>query len=267
MSRDDDRSTEALAERVCSEPADVLLIAGDIASGPVALGRCLALFESFAGPKLAVPGNHDIWVGQGSPADSWQMHEELIPALLTEFGFHPLHLRSKIVGTVGFVGTMGWYDYSFRDDLGIDVGHYEAKVFPGMAEPLWSDARHVKLPMTDVELTQLLTERLVTQLAEVAKTDHIVALVHHVVTKRLLFHPRILVPRIWRFLNAFLGSEQLGAALSGSHKVTQVFCGHIHRARSLRHNGGTWSTIGSDYGSKELIHATPLEIIKRETVG
>ncbi len=265
-SHDGDRSTRALAEQVCSERADVLLIAGDIATGPVALGKCLALFESFAGAKLAVPGNHDIWVGQHSPANSWQLHEDLIPALLTEFGFHPLHMQPKVVGDVGFVGSMGWYDYSFRDDLGIDLGHYEAKTYPGMREPLWSDARHVKLSMTDAELTHVLTQRLHAQLAEVSTAQHVVALVHHVVTKRLLFHPRILVPRVWRFLNAFLGSEQLGDALAEDHKIAQVFCGHIHRARSLRHNGGTWSTIGSDYGTKELVHATPFEIVKREKV-
>jgi putative phosphoesterase len=266
-SAEGDRNTKALAERVCSESADVLLIAGDIATGPVALGRCLALFESFSGAKLAVPGNHDIWVSQRSPADSWQMHEDLLPALLTEFGFHPLHAAPRVVGDVGFVGSMGWYDYSFRDDLGIDVSHYVSKVYPGMQEPLWSDARHVKLSLTDAELTQLLTQRLRAQLAEVSRAKHVVALVHHVVTKRLLFHPRILVPRVWRFLNAFLGSEQLGATLADDHRTSQVFCGHIHRARSLRHNGGTWSTIGSDYGPKELIHATPFEIIRREVVG
>jgi predicted phosphohydrolase len=265
-SPDGDRSTRALAQRVCSEGGDVLLLAGDIAASPVALGKCLALFEEFEGTKLAVPGNHDIWVGQHSPADSWQVHEDLIPALLTEFGFHPLHAQPKVVGDVGFVGSMGWYDYSFRDDLGIDLGHYEAKVYPGMREPLWNDARHVKLSMTDAELTRLLTGRLHAQLAEVSDAKHVVALVHHVVTKRLLFHPRVLVPRVWRFLNAFLGSEQLGGALAEDRRVTQVFCGHIHRARRLRHNGGTWSTIGSDYRTKELIHATPFEIIKSEKV-
>jgi 3',5'-cyclic AMP phosphodiesterase CpdA len=265
-SRDGDRAVEALAERACGEGADALLIGGDIGEGPRAFEACLALFEGFRGAKLAVPGNHDVWVRRET-VDSWTLHESVLPARLEDHGFHPLHLRPAKVGDVGFVGSMGWYDYSFRDDIGIDLTHYETKTFPGTRHPIWNDARFARFPMADGALAGLLADRLGRQLADLEGSGRVVALLHHVASKRLLYHPRCLVPRVWRFLNAFLGSESLGTVLGRDARVVQVFCGHIHRSRTVEFDGSSISTIGSSATHKELVRATPTEILDRELLG
>lgn len=262
-SRADNRQVEALAQRVCQEQADALLIAGDIGEGLPAISACLSLFRPFTGMKLAVPGNHDIWVHAGA-ADSWDLHERALPQLFESHGFHPLHVRSTRIADVGFVGSMGWYDYSFRDDIGIDLERYESKIYPGSPGPLWNDARYVRLPMSDVELTACLAQRLRDQLQSVDDCRSIVAVVHHLVSKRLLFHPRFMVPRVWRFLNAFLGSTVLGTVLTEQPRVRLALCGHIHRARSVRQGRACWSTVGRDHDARELVYATPEAIVRRE---
>jgi 3',5'-cyclic AMP phosphodiesterase CpdA len=260
------RAVRRLAERVCGEGADALLIGGDIAESPRALAECLALFRRFSGVKLAVPGNHDIWTRQRHETDSWHLHEQELPAAFEQHGFHPLHLRPLTIDRVGFVGSMGWYDYSFRDDIGVKLSDYQAKTFPGDSVPLWNDARFARLPMGDVQLTGLLVTRLREHLEQLEGCDSVVGLLHHVISKRLLFHPRFVVPRVWRFFNAFLGSEQFGSVLASHPRVSLAFCGHIHRARSVRQNRACWTTIGSDYAAKELIVADSSSVLRRQRV-
>ena len=254
-----DRAVEAIAAHVVAHGADALLIAGDLAIDEAALERCLALFAGCAGPKLAVPGNHDVWLPyEDDDGCSFELHERTLPRLFERHGFHPLHLRPLVLGGVGFVGSMGWYDYSFRDEeLGFPLAAYEAKTFPGDGGPLWNDARYARMGHTDVELTELLLRRLEAQLAEV-RADEVVAMLHHVPTKELLFFPRALVPKRWRFANAFLGSERLSELIAGDPRVRHTFCGHIHRGRSASKGRHVFTSVGdSDAGKRLLVRTTP----------
>ncbi len=254
------RSVEALARHVCEHPADALLLGGDLGGDPQTLAICLQLFDRFEGVKMAVPGNHDVWLNGWPTQSSWALHEDLLPRVFEAFGFHPLHLKPLLVdtpeGPLGFVGSMGWYDYSFRDDIGADLSHYRAKTPPWGEHPIWNDARYARFPDFDDEsLCALLNERLAAQLAAV-EAPRVVALVHHLVTKALLVHPRFIVPRLWRFANAFLGSERLGDTLRADARVKQVFCGHIHMERSARWDHAHVTALGGDYLQKQLIRAS-----------
>lgn len=263
VSAEGDRAVEALARHVAGAEASALLLGGDLASDAATLDACLGLFAGFAGPKLAVPGNHDVWITGPEASDSLALHDELLPRVFERHGFHPLHARPYVLGDVGFVGSMGWYDYSFRDDIGIDLAAYRAKTLPGATDPLWNDAHHTRFPLDDEALTELLLGRLEQQLAEASGCRAVVALLHHVATKGLLYHPRVLVPRLWRFANAFLGSERFAELLERAPNVALVFCGHIHRSRTAERGGRTYVSIGGDYERKELVRATPWKVLER----
>lgn len=267
VSREGDGNVEALARHVCERGAGALLLGGDLAHDAASLDACLALFRDFAGPKLAVPGNHDVWTTYGVGADSWSLHEDWLPDAFERHGVVPLHQRPHTVQGVGFVGSMGWYDYSFRDDIGIEIEHYRAKTLPGTSRPIWNDARFANFPHDDEALTALLDERLGAQLAATAGCRAVVALVHHVVMKDLLIHPRWMIPTHWRFANAFLGSERLGDRLRAAPAVTQVFCGHIHHAKTIAVGRQGYTTVGGDYRGKQLLRATPAGIVERTMFG
>ena len=256
-------NTEALARHVCENPTDALIIAGDIGSDPETLAMCLSLFEGFEGRKLAVPGNHDVWTKGWQTSDSWTIHETLMPDLLEAHGFAPLHLDPVILDEVAFVGSMGWYDYTFRDEIGIDIEHYRSKTPPWSSVPIWSDARYANFQHSDEELTALLVKRLAHHLSQVPKARQVVGVVHHVVTKPLLVHPREMVPKLWRYANAFLGSERFGDLLRGDPRVVQVFCGHIHMERSCRWPGCACTCVGGNYKVKQLLRASPQKVLEK----
>ncbi|MEO1270233.1 MAG: metallophosphoesterase, partial [Myxococcota bacterium] len=258
------------AQHIHDHPADALILVGDLGHDPDSLHRLLDLFSDTRGPTLAVPGNHDVWLtGWEDHTDSsWELHEHLLPEAFQAHGVHPLHLKPFTLTSdddgeqVTFVGSMGWYDYSFRDDIGIELEAYQTKTPPWSSFPIWNDARFARFDQDDVALTRLLNTRLAQQLHDTPEQTPVVAAIHHLTSRRLLVQPREMVPKRWRYANAFLGADCLGDTLVADPRVTQVFCGHIHMARHITVRGHRWSTIGSDYRTKQLIRATADRIVE-----
>lgn len=261
-----DRAVEALADHVRKSEASALVIAGDIATSPAAIERCLELFDGFRGFKAALPGNHDLWTSPDGPG-SWELHEHILPEIFERHGFHPLHLRPATVDRVALVGTMGWYDYSFRDDIGIPLDAYRTKIYPGEPFPLWRDADKARLSLEDEELTRLLADRLEEALGSLAKGSRAVGVMHHLATRKLLVHPRAVVPRRWRFANAFLGSEVFSRVFARHQSVRQIFCGHAHYNRAYHTGTQRYAVIGSTYLKKQLVRTTSDRIEERLTFG
>src|SRR6185295_13289932 len=88
---------------------DVLLLVGDTAtSAGDALERSLSRFD-FAGPKLFVAGNHELWTNDG---DSYAQFAEHLPQRVRELGWHWLETEPFVAGDIAIVGSVGWYDYS-----------------------------------------------------------------------------------------------------------------------------------------------------------
>lgn len=229
---------------------DVLILVGDLATDDAALRACLALFVGFPGRKFAVAGNHDIWI-EGD-ASSWIRYRRVMK-LFRAAGFHPLEEEPARMDGVGIAGSMGWYDYSFKDEeLGIPARAYAAKTFPGRSSPSWNDALYARWGMTDAEMTAWQADRLDRHLASIADCREKIVAIHHVPTKRLLYHPRWLVPTEIRFANAFLGSERF-AGIACARGVDLVVNGHIHLAGSARIGGTSFASIGGDYCKKQLI--------------
>jgi len=246
-------SVRSLAASLCTigTPQDLLCLAGDLGTDKVSLGTCLDFFAGFPGKKCAVAGNHDVWVDPAKQ-DSWQRFQDLSD-IFREHGFHALEDEPLVWNGWGIAGTMGWYDYSFADDINVPPGAYRDKMLPGAGTAMWSDALYVHWHLDDPQVTKLLANKLDLHLAALAREKQVLVVTHHLPTKKLLFHPRWAVSRQWRFLNAFLGSERFAEVISGHPNVSHVFSGHVHMSRETQLNGISYATVGGDYQTKELI--------------
>lgn len=268
-----------LAQQVCDTPADAVVLVGDSAGADLGpLGECLNLFGAFAGKKFFVPGNHCLWCrGQ---ENSIERYEHLLPQAVSECGFSMLDHSPAIMegssGPVGLVGSIGWYDYSFRDEsLGIPEAFYRAKVAPGAAAYLreynhlvaehkdvlterqfamgarWMDGVHVKLGMSDPEFVEFLAMRLAGQLAELAgRVEQIAAFIHHVPFRQLIPTDR---PDRFAFAAAYMGAGRIGQVLLACPKVRHVYCGHSHWPGQCVIGQASVVNVGSTYTEKKLL--------------
>lgn len=297
--------TEALAEEIRRMGGDVLVFAGDSAGSELeVLDQVFALFDSFRGVKMAVAGNHELWThpnsefrtrnandmdavlqppglpggtiqsdpGTDGPEDSLARYERGMLEACRRHGVHYLDDSPMVLGGVGFVGSVGWYDFSFRPSaMKIPLRFYQHKVGPGAAAYFekhghlladdsdvpeaarevtsrWMDGERVRLPMSDVEFTQRLAGKLRRHLEQVHDSaETVVAAVHHLPFAALV--PPALNPN-WAFAAGFLGSELIGETLMEFPKVRHVYCGHSHRARTCRRGTLVCRSIGSTYRAK-----------------
>ncbi len=247
---------DALAAEICRVGGDVLVLAGDTFAQDLSLlGRCLHLFDGFRGEKLLIAGNHDLWTRTG---DSFALYDRVIPEAARACGFHDLDTAPRVIGDVGFVGTIGWYDYSFRDEaLGIPLRFYEHKVAPGHARhdwqfarlltitddippdgfragSRWMDGEMIRWDTDDRRFNQITIDRLEAQLAAVeGGVRTIVAVTHHLPFAEMLKRK---ADPTWGFGNAFMGSVGLGDTLRRHDKVRHAVFGHSH-ARDARQLG------------------------------
>lgn len=263
-----------LAAETCAAGGDALVLVGDTAGAdPGPLSDCLRLFDGFEGLKLLVPGNHCLWCRDGE--DSLFRYHTLLPRVAAEAGFTVLDHEPAVIGDVGLVGSIGWYDYSFADEtLDIPEPFYRAKVAPGAARMLaehrplieahrgklrerhlsfaarWMDGRYVRLPVSDERFVEMLCETLAGQLRQLAGcAERIVAFTHHLPFEQLVPRNR---PDRFAFAAAYMGSPRLGEVLLAEPKVSHVFCGHSHWPGQCEIDGVNVVNVGSTYGKKRL---------------
>ncbi len=262
---------EEIARAICEQQADALLILGDAAGRDLGILReCLHLFDRFAGARFFVAGNHDIWTDPGG--DSLRRLEHELPAVCRETGFHSLDLEPVVLDGVGLAGSIGWYDFSFRNaKLGIPLRFYEAKISPGAAARLggydhllvdrsdipaaafeigtrWMDGEHIRLLLSDAEFCRLVLDRLERHLVSLAdRCRQIVVGLHHLPFLELV--PRAARPG-WAFAEAFLGSERFGQLIRRHPKVRYVLCGHSHKHDRVQFDGFECVNVGCTYREK-----------------
>ena len=237
-----------LADFVCSSAADVIILAGDVGDGNEGRFRaCLDLFGSFGGPKLVVPGNHDVWTG---PAGSEEKRRKILPAIASECGFAMLDSGPVTAGGVGFIGNIGWYDYSFRSpDLNVKIEQYEQKELPGVC--VWNDGRFIDWPHSDGTFTEKCLRKLHRDYRAVERrVDVVVAVLHHLPFRELLYEA---ADTAGAFCLAYMGAECLGQLLLDCPKVRYVFCGHRHTADACQRDHIEAFVVGSEYLLKRMI--------------
>jgi hypothetical protein len=268
--------TEDLARRACAAGGDALVLVGDTA-GAVheTLRDCLGLFAGFTGRKFLVPGNHCLWCLDGE--DSLERYNRTIPAIAAEAGFAVLDQSPAVLGDVGLVGSIGWYDYSYRHaSLDFPIEFYQAKVTPAAAERLaehkplwdafggqvqerhfnvaarWMDGVRVRMAMTDAEFLDYVVARLGEQLRALsadAAVRQVIAFVHHLPFRELVPPDR---PPRFAFAAAYMGSDKIGRAIAECPKVTHVYCGHSHWPGKAQVGRINVINVGSTYVDKKL---------------
>jgi len=278
--------TRAIAREICELGGDCLMIVGDSASADLAvLEEVFALFEPFGGVRLAVAGNHELWTaGRAAPGDrvvspedhgampdSLHRYENELRQVCSRCGVHYLDSEPCRLGDVALVGSVGWYDYSFRPArMKIPLRFYQHKMAPGAALYLgshaelltgddippaarevtsrWMDGERVRLPMGDREFTGILADKLRRHLGQVdACSERIIVGIHHLPFAELV--PRSIIPN-WEFANAFMGSELLGETLLEFPKISHVYCGHSHRPARCRKGWMECINVGCTYREK-----------------
>jgi len=268
------RPSEDLARRALETGGDAIVLVGDTCGRTIEpLRQCLRLFADFPGRKLLVPGNHCLWCD--GRQDSMERYERLLPAVAAEEGFGVLDHQPVVIGATGLAGSVGWYDYSFRDEsLGIPEAFYEAKLSPGAAAyygghdellaahrhvltdrqmelgVAWADGRHVRLGMSDARFVEMLADKLAGQLADLSsECERIVAFLHHLPFESMVPAGR---PDRFAFAAAYMGAERLGEVLLDCDKLTHVYCGHSHWRDRRRVGRLAVVNIGSTYTDKHL---------------
>jgi predicted phosphodiesterase len=266
-----------LAEKLIADinraGGDVLLVIGDTAPCDTEeLEQCLSLFH-FAGPKLFVAGNHELWThGQ----DSYAIHTTELPRRVRELGWRWLEGDPFVAGNdLAIVGSIGWYDYSFaQSNLQIPQRFYRHKVSPGAAGHLaeyqhllddpaddltpqalsvvgrWNDGRFVKLHRDDEQFLHELTARLNRQLHALEHVRTIVAATHHLPFRELL--PPSHTTQ-WDFAKAYLGSDAIGGTLLRHKNVRHAFCGHSHFPAESTVGPIHAVNVGSGYRAKKFL--------------
>jgi Icc-related predicted phosphoesterase len=264
-------SADELIDQLNAAEADVLLLVGDaaVADGD-ALEQCLTRIR-FAGPKLFVAGNHELWT---HGPDSERVFREELPRRVRALGWRWLQDEPFREGGVAIVGSLGWYDYSFAQaSLGIPRRFYQRKVSPGVAERLaeyadlverrddvnpaaweviarWNDGRFVKLRQSDDAFLDEQLAQLRAQLETLRELGTVVAALHHLPFRELLPPSH---NAQWDFAKAYLGSERIGRLLLEFPNVQHALCGHSHFAARARVGHIEAVNIGSGYRWKTAV--------------
>lgn len=251
---------------------DIFVCCGDIAADVQQFALTLFALERLTCPKLLVPGNHDVWVRDKNwlrqGITSRHKYDKLLPALCREAGFHPLWQTPFIFGDIAFCGSMGWYDYSFRNrafDAHFSRQDYHRKRFQSYQ---WNDGRFVywRLPgqngsapgrASDEALAVHMAHQLNRQLQVAQRhASRIVAVTHMLPFQAMMVYHHD--PRR-DYFGAFMGSALLGDALQACPQVELVLSGHTHRKQTVRIGRLTAHTSPLGY-ARQWQTQTPLQI-------
>ena len=235
-----------IVRNVARSHADCLVLAGDVSADINKLSEVLQAFAAVDIPRYFVPGNHDIWLHpltNFSPTiDTTTKYDRVIARRAREAGFSAVWRSVPVEGDVAFVGTIGWYDYSFAPaSLGLSRQDYERKQHEGLT---WQDKNFVRWaprrdrtagrPLSDSQATAMFNEDLRTLLLRASRrhaVKRIVVVTHHVPFQEMVRyrnHPR------WDYFCAFMGSKSSGELIQSFDKVTHVLAGHTHVRFDLR---------------------------------
>lgn len=237
----------------------ILIIAGDVTPYISSLRNYLILFKDLPLTKLFVAGNHDIWVEEGG--DSYNKYVNLLKDAVLNAGFYYLDNEPYIAGNVGFIGNLGWYDYSFKQlnvympphmKLMRKNGDYilwEELTYEDYAKKAlyaeinskvkmitsWNDRIYIRWAFNDFEFTDFCFNKIKNDFKLIEeKVEKIVFISHHI-----HFYDGIIQKKTpeWDFNNAFMGSKKIGDLVSAHKKVSLIIFGHSHVPTKLFING------------------------------
>ena len=212
---------------------DVLVICGDVSPNLLELSRALLAFQELDCKKLFVAGNHDIWVFEKNVTS--EQKYKIIDDICLECDFHHLGKEAFVIGQVGFCGTIGWYDYSFKlEKYEFSESQYARK---RLYNSVWNDVVYAKWDCSDKELAHRFEMELQSQIDSIKdEVSHIAVVTHHLPFQESVIY-RGELP--WDFFSAFMGSKGLGKICVNEPLVKYALFGHSHFKSHQQINGIT----------------------------
>ena len=240
----DDLLLTKIRERVERARADVFVVAGDISDRIDILSRSLAQLQTKDCTHLYVAGNHDIWFEEGDGAGSLEKYSKVIGEICKKNGFSHIPDAPVVQGDYAFVGSIGWYDYSFRrEELGIPIEKYQQKEYRGA---VWYDLFRVDWSFTDIEATDLFNKKLEYDLGTLPEyVKHVIYISHHLPFKELTIYKDRLP---WDFHGAFMGARSTGQIVENDGRVRLSISGHSHIRNKIWNSGILALTVPIGYG-------------------
>ncbi len=240
----DDGFLEAIRQRLEDISPEVFVIAGDVSDRLDVIKETLSVLKLSNTISLYVAGNHDIWFEKDKGISSLEKYSQLIGAVCRDTGYHYLPDSPYIKDDYAFVGSLGWYDYSFRrKELNIPEESYIEKEWQGS---YWRDYYAVDWEYTDIEFTELLNSKLQYDLSTLPKNvDSIIYVSHHLPFRALTLYKDSLP---WDFFSAFMGAESTGEILIKDGRVKLSISGHSHIRNQISIDGLVACTVPIGYG-------------------
>ena len=225
------------------------------------LGTLITRFEG----RIAFTGN--CWTSDPEPHASLIIYNVILPHICEKLNVHYLDKKPLIISDkLAIVGTMGWYDYSFKDKsvpaTGLD---YSNKSFCGS---VFCDKYYVKWHYDDKQFVKYQLKLMKKHLELVKDIETVIFVSHFVPYKEALdcfdYYQKLKAKSdkknayaadikrtqqmFWRFGNAFQGSGKIGKLLDQYDNVKYIICGHQHRGKHIIHNNKDIYVIDTDYG-------------------
>ena len=239
---------ERIRQRVQEIQPDVFIIAGDVSDHLSVLSQSLEVLHASDCTNLYVAGNHDVWFEDAGGPGSLEKYSHRIGEVCREREFIHLPDSPYIQDNTAFVGSMGWYDYSFRrEDLNIPIENYEQKECRGA---VWYDVFKIDWSLTDAEATALLNDKLEYDLKTLPEhVTQVVHVSHHLPFQELTIY-RDKFP--WDFHSAFMGAKSTGLILEKDTRIILSISGHSHVRNRVSRGNITAITVPLGYGRPNM---------------
>ncbi|MHA1771062.1 MAG: metallophosphoesterase family protein [Candidatus Thorarchaeota archaeon] len=239
----DEPLLEAIRQRVLNLEPDVFVIAGDLSHHISTLEDTLAKLKIDGIANLYVPGNHDVWFEKDPDIGSMEKYARFIGEICRRRGFQYLPDAPYEHGSIGFVGSMGWSDYSFaRPELGIPEEAYRRKEYGGAT---WFDVFNLDWELSDKEITDLFNKKVEYDLSILSKSvKQVVYISHHLPFRELTIYKDRLP---WDFFSAYMGSVRTGEILQHDERVILTISGHSHVRNIIQMDKITAMTVPLGY--------------------
>ncbi len=234
----------SIKRRVEEISPDVFVIAGDISDQLELVSKSLSQLRVPDCTNLFVAGNHDIWFEDGKSPTSLDKYSKHIREMCDKNGFIHLPDHQFIYDDIAFVGSIGWYDYSFRRaELGIPIENYEQKEYRGA---VWYDIFKIDWRFSDIEATALFNQKLEYDLSTLPDdVTQVVYVSHHLPFRELTVYKDRLP---WDFHSAFMGAQSTGQILKNDERFILSISGHSHVRNKIQIGNITAMTVPLGYG-------------------
>lgn len=234
----------SIRRRVEEISPDVFIIAGDISDQLELLSKSLSQLHMPDCANLFVAGNHDVWFEDGKPPTSLDKYSKIIRDICDKNGFIHLPDYQFINDDIAIVGSIGWYDYSFRrSELEIPFENYEQKEYRGA---VWYDVFKIDWRFSDIEATSLFNQKLEYDLSTLPESvTQVVYVSHHLPFRELTIY-KDRFP--WDFHSAFMGAQSTGRILENDGRVMLSISGHSHVRNKIQIGNITAMTVPLGYG-------------------